>query len=170
MKATKTSDVKLDSAKQLVEFTVNGDPVRVFGPPNRTLLDVLRNDLELLGAKYGCGTGECGACTVLIDGRPMLSCLVLAVNVSGRKVTTIEGLSKMGELNPIQQAFVDKGAIQCGFCTPGLVMTAKALLTENPKPSEAYIREYIRGNLCRCTGYAKVVEAIAEAARRVSKK
>lgn len=165
----KPKDVKFGPAKQLVQFTVNGDPVRVLIPPNTTLLDVLRKDLELTGAKYGCGSGECGACTVLIDGRPILACLTLAVNVSGKKVTTIEGLSRPGELDPLQRAFVDKGAIQCGFCTPGLVLTAKALLAENPNPSEKSIREYIRGNLCRCTGYVKVVEAIAQAAKVVKR-
>lgn len=158
------------AVNRLIEFTVNGEHVRVFAPPNRTLLDVLRKDLELRGTKYGCGTGECGNCSVLIDGRLRLSCLTLAVNVTGRKITTIEGLSKPGELDPIQQAFVDKGAIQCGFCIPGLILTAKALLSEHPNPSEGDIRDYIRGNLCRCTGYVKVVEAIAEAARRVNRK
>jgi len=170
MKKVKARDAKVGSTRQVVEFTVNGDRVRVLTSFNRTLLDVLRNDLGLLGTKYGCGTGECGACTVLIDDRPMLACLTLAVNVSGRKVTTIEGLSKAGELDSIQQAFVDKGAIQCGFCTPGLVLTTKALLAENPNPSEADIRDYIRGNLCRCTGYVKVVDAIAEVARKVGKR
>lgn len=166
MKTTKG----IDLPKYPVEFTVNGDPVRIIVPANRTLLDVLRNDLQLLGTKYGCGAGDCGACTVLVDDRPMLSCLVLAVNVLGKRVTTIEGLSKSGELSLIQQAFIDKGAIQCGFCTPGLVLVTKALLKEDPNPSEGYIREYIRGNLCRCTGYVKVVEAIGEAARRVGKR
>lgn len=150
--------------KRIIQLTVNGEHAEVAVAPNRTLLQVLREDLGLTGTKHGCGLGDCGACTVILDGKPVNSCLVLAVQANGSEVLTIEGLAENGKLHPLQQAFVDKGAIQCGFCTPGMILSAKALLDENPKPTEGQIRMAISGNLCRCTGYQKIVEAIQAAA------
>jgi aerobic carbon-monoxide dehydrogenase small subunit len=150
--------------KTFIQLVVNGETVEAVVEPNRTLLQLLREDLGLTGTKHGCGIGDCGACTVILDGKPVNSCLVLAVQAQGREVLTIEGLAENGKLHPIQQAFVDKGAIQCGFCSPGMILAAKALLEENPKPTELEIRTAISGNLCRCTGYQKIVEAIQEAA------
>jgi len=141
-------------------LVVNGEERCARVAANATLLDVLRDHLDLTGAKNGCNMGECGACTVLVDGRPVSSCLTMALAVEGRRITTIEGLAGDGRLHPLQQAFLDHGAVECGFCTPGMVLTAKALLDEVPEPSEEEIRVYLRGNLCRCTGYAKVVEAV----------
>jgi len=147
--------------KQLIRFTLNGDPVEVEIDPHLTLLELLRDKLELLGTKEGCGMGECGSCTVLLDGKTINSCIFPAWEVEGRTVTTIEGLTDaQGNLHPIQKAFVEYGAIQCGFCTPGMVLSAKALLDENPKPTEEEIRNGIAGNLCRCTGYLQIVQAI----------
>jgi len=153
--------------KSLIQLTVNGRLVEAAVEPNRTLLQFLREDLELTGSKHGCGLGDCGACTVILDGKPVNSCLVLAVQANGREVLTIEGLAENGKLHPIQQAFVDKGAIQCGFCSPGMILSAKALLDANPRPTEQEIRLAISGNLCRCTGYQKIVEAIGEAAKTI---
>ena len=150
--------------KTFIQLVVNGETVEAVVEPNRTLLQLLREDLGLTGTKHGCGLGDCGACTVILDGKPVNSCLILAVQAQGRQVLTIEGLAENGKLHPIQQAFVDKGAIQCGFCSPGMILSAKALLEENPKPTELEIRTAISGNLCRCTGYQKIVEAIQEAA------
>lgn len=150
--------------KQDIQLTINGDAFKLSVAPNRTLVDVLRDDLGLTGAKAGCGEGACGACTVLLDGRPVLSCLTLAVEVQGKSVVTVEGLAEGEELHPVQQAFVEHGAIQCGFCSPGMILVAKALLDENPNPSEEEVREAISGNFCRCTGYAKIVEAVLAAA------
>jgi carbon-monoxide dehydrogenase small subunit len=146
--------------KQLITLRVNGETYEVAVQPWRTLLEVLRNDIGLTGAKRGCDEGDCGACTVIIDGKPVSSCLSLAVEAQGKDITTIEGLAKNGQLHPLQSAFVEHGAIQCGFCTPGMILSAKALLDENPKPTEEEVREGISGNLCRCTGYVKIVEAI----------
>ena len=147
--------------KQTLSFTVNGEPVTVEIEPHLTLLQLLRDNLELTGTKEGCGMGECGACTVLLDGKTVNSCIFPAMEVEGKKVTTIEGLIDVqGNLHPIQKAFIEHGAIQCGFCTPGMVLSAKALLDENPKPSEEEIRNGIAGNLCRCTGYLQIVQAI----------
>ncbi len=147
--------------KVKVHLKVNGLAYEIEVEPRRTLLEVIREDLELTGTKEGCGLGECGTCTVLLDGKPIKSCITLAVQANGREVTTIEGLEKSdGNLHPIQQAFIDHGAIQCGFCTPGMVLSAKALLDENPRPTEIEVRQGIAGNLCRCTGYQKIVEAI----------
>jgi aerobic carbon-monoxide dehydrogenase small subunit len=146
--------------KQVVDMTVNGDAVELAVEPYRTLLDVLRDDLGLTGAKKGCDRGDCGACTVLLDGKPITSCMMLAVQADGGRITTIEGLCSGGRLHPIQQAFVDHGAVQCGFCTPGMVLAAVALLEENPHPTEVQVRDAIAGNLCRCTGYAKIVDAV----------
>jgi carbon-monoxide dehydrogenase small subunit len=147
--------------KQKISFILNGEPVEVEIEPHLTLLQLLRDHLELMGTKEGCSMGECGACTVLLDGKAVNSCIFPALEVEGKKVTTIEGLmDAQGNLHPIQKAFIDHGAIQCGFCTPGMVLSAKALLDENPKPSEEEIRNGIAGNLCRCTGYLQIVQAI----------
>ena len=146
--------------KQIITLRVNGDEHDILTQDHRTLLEVLREDLGLTGAKRGCDLGTCGACTVLIDGEPHLACLTLAIAVQGKDITTIEGLAADGELHPLQKAFVEKGAIQCGFCTPGMILTAKAFLDEQPDPSEAQIKKAISGNICRCTGYVKIAEAI----------
>jgi len=151
-------------AKQLLSFTVNGEPVEVLVQPYVTLLDALREDLGLTGPKEGCGTGDCGACSIHLDGQLVASCLVLAMQARGRSVTTIEGLARGGTLTPLQDAFVRRGVAQCGFCIPGVLMAAAALLAENVRPSEDDIRYAIAGNLCRCTGYTKMIEAISEAA------
>lgn len=145
---------------------VNGREHVVAIPPHRTLLQVLREDLGLTGTKEGCSVGECGACTVLLDGKPVNACLVLAVTAAGHSIETIEGLGDAQHPHRIQEAFVAAGAVQCGFCTPGMVLTAKALLEENPTPTEADVRQAISGNLCRCTGYEKIVQAILDAAAR----
>ncbi len=150
--------------KKNLTLTVNGIPYDLYVDTRRTLLDVLRNELGLMGAHRGCDAGDCGACTVLVNGLPMTSCLLLAVDWDGAEVTTIEGVAQGTELHPLQRAFVEKGAIQCGFCTPGFVMNALALLQENPHPSEEEVRVWLAGNLCRCTGYAKIVEAVMSVA------
>lgn len=141
-------------------LVVNGEDVTLQVPPLATLLDVLRDDLELTGTKYGCGEGECGACAVMLDGRVVNSCLVLAAECEGSKVLTVEGLASDGKLHRIQQAFVDHGAIQCGFCTPGMIMAAHALLQANPSPTQEQIKRGLEGNLCRCTGYRKIIDAV----------
>lgn len=147
--------------KEKVSFTVNGESHEVLVEPNALLLNVLRDDLGLTGAKYACGVGQCGGCTVLMNGEAVLSCLVLAVAANGAEIRTVEGLVKPdGTLDPLQEAFLDHSAIQCGFCTPGMVMISKDLLNRNPSPSEKEIREHIRGNLCRCTGYNSIVRAV----------
>jgi aerobic-type carbon monoxide dehydrogenase small subunit (CoxS/CutS family) len=151
------------------ELRVNGEAHDVLFLPYKTLLEVLREDLGLTGTKHGCELGECGACAVLLDGEPQLSCLVLAVECEGRRVDTVEGLARGAELHPLQAAFADLGAAQCGYCTPGILMTAKALLEHEKAPSRERIREAISGNLCRCTGYQQIYEAIEEAARRMEK-
>ena len=155
-----------------IELLVNGERHEVEVEPRQTLLEVLRDGLYLTGTKEGCGTGDCGACTVLLDGKPVTSCLVLAVSAEGKVVTTIEGLSENGKLHPIQQAFIDHGAVQCGFCTPGMILAAKALLDENPRPSEQDVRAALAGNLCRCTGYTKIIDAVMSVrkARRRARK
>jgi aerobic-type carbon monoxide dehydrogenase small subunit (CoxS/CutS family) len=147
-----------------LELELNGKPCRLDVEPNTLLKDMLRIDLGMTGTKETCGEGICGACTVLVDGMPVRSCLVLAMQVGKHSVETIEGVGTAQQLHPLQKAFLEHGAFQCGFCTPGLIMTAKALLAANPNPSEAEIRDAIRGNLCRCTGYVKIVEAIQAAA------
>lgn len=149
--------------KQLMEFKVNGERYEVAVEPNRTLLEVLWEDLNLTGTKMGCNEGDCGACTVIIDGMAVCSCLLLAVKAKGRDIFTIEGLASNGRLHPIQQAFIDHYAVQCGYCTPGMIMSAKALLDENPDPTEEEVRRSLQGNLCRCTGYVKIIEAIMAA-------
>ncbi|HSB42355.1 MAG TPA: (2Fe-2S)-binding protein [Methylomirabilota bacterium] len=151
-------------AKQVLSCTVNGEPVEVLVQPYATLLDALREDLGLTGPKEGCGTGDCGACTVHVDGKVVASCLMLAMQARGRQVRTIEGLGTGDTLHPLQDAFVRHGVPQCGFCIPGVLMAAAALLEENPRPSEEEIRYGIAGNLCRCTGYTRMVTAISEAA------
>jgi carbon-monoxide dehydrogenase small subunit len=152
--------------RQKLSFTLNGDRVEAEIETHWTLLQLLRDHLELTGTKEGCGKGECGACTVILDGRAVNSCLYPAMELEGKEVLTIEGLADAeGTLHPIQKAFVDHGAIQCGFCTPGMVMSAKALLDENPKPSEEEIRMAIAGNFCRCTGYIQIIEAIKAAGK-----
>jgi carbon-monoxide dehydrogenase small subunit len=147
--------------KQLMKVTVNGRIHEVAVPPSRTLVELLRYDLGLTGTKQGCGIGECGTCTVLLDGQPVNSCLILALDVDGRQVTTIEGLANGPDLHPLQKAFIEKGAIQCGFCTPGMILTSYALLNRHPNPTEKEIREALAGNLCRCTGYQKILEAVS---------
>lgn len=157
--------------KHEITLIVNGDTYKIPVEPWKTLNEVLREELNLTGTKLGCGTGDCGACTVLVDGRSVTSCLTLAVEVDGKEITTVEGLAPSGEeLHPIQQAFVENGAIQCGFCTPGMELSALYLLRNNPNPSDREIREALSGNLCRCTGYYKIVEAIKSAARAMSNK
>ena len=145
---------------QIVSFTVNGSKREVLIEPNTTLLEVIREDLGLTGAKEGCGKGECGACTVIVDGDAVPSCLVLASGVDGKSIITIEGIMVDGRLHPLQEAFVQYHASQCGFCTPGMILTAKAYLDRHPNPSEAEIRDIMIGNLCRCTGYEKIIEAV----------
>jgi len=151
-----------------LNLSVNGETVEASFAPYKTLLEVLREDLALTGTKHGCELGECGACAVLVDGEPQLSCLLLAVECAGRNIETVEGLAKGAELHPLQAAFADLGAAQCGYCTPGLLMTAKALLEREPNPSRERIRESVSGNLCRCTGYQQIFEAIEEAAKRLA--
>ena len=147
-----------------IEFTINGKKRSLSVKANDLLINMIRNDLFLTGSKYGCGIGECGACTVLLNGEPVLSCLTLAATVDGKEITTIEGLAKENELHPMQKAFLKNAAVQCGFCTPSMILTATALLRENPNATEDEIRDYMRGNLCRCTGYVQIVKAIEECA------
>ena len=151
--------------KQIIELKVNGESYEAAVDPHRTLLEVLRENIGMTGSKEGCDLGACGACTVIIDGKAVLACLTLALDAQGKEITTIEGLAKDGNLHPLQQNFVDHGAIQCGFCTPGVIMSAKALLDENPKPTQAEIKRGVSGNLCRCTGYTKIIEAIEVTAK-----
>ena len=146
--------------KQLMEFKVNGERYQVAVEPNRTLLEVLGENLDLTGPKMGCNQGDCGACTVLLDGMAVCSCLTLAVEAQNKEIVTIEGLASNGQLHPIQQAFIAHHAVQCGYCTPGMILSAKALLDKNPDPTEEELRRALQGNLCRCTGYVKIVEAI----------
>jgi len=152
----------------IVTMTVNGNRVEVGVHDEETLLDTLRQRLGLTGTKQGCDLGDCGACTVLLDGRPVLACLTLAADAQGRDITTIEGLAQGAELHPVQRAFHEEGAVQCGFCTPGMVLTAKALLDVNPHPDSNEIRSALAGNLCRCTGYVKIVNAVEKAAQQYS--
>jgi aerobic carbon-monoxide dehydrogenase small subunit len=150
-----------------IVLTVNGIQQELAVSPEERLLDVLRDRLGLVGTKEGCGSGDCGACTVLMDGRPVTSCMVLAAAVDGADILTIEGLEKNGELHPLQKAFIEEGAVQCGFCTPGMILSSLALLQENPDPGDEAIKRAIAGNLCRCTGYARIIAAIKTAAERM---
>jgi carbon-monoxide dehydrogenase small subunit len=152
--------------KKIINLTINNEKYEVAVEPNQTLVEMLRDELGLTGTKQGCGVGDCGSCTVIMDGKPVNSCLVLALHAERKSILTIEGLQTDEGLHPLQQAFIDKGAIQCGFCTPGMILSAISLLERNPEPDEAEIREAISGNLCRCTGYQKIVEAIKDASRR----
>jgi len=153
--------------KKIIEMKVNGVKRELLVAPNELLINVLRDQLGLTGTKYGCGIGECCSCTVLVDGTPTLACLTLVVGLDGCEIVTVEGIAKPdGQLDPIQESFLTHGAVQCGFCTPGMVIMGKALLDENPKPTEKEIREYIRGNFCRCTGYTQIVKAIQDCAAR----
>lgn len=149
-----------------VTMFVNGERTEVSFDPYKTLLEVIREDLGLTGTKHGCELGECGACAVLLDGKPVLSCLVLGIECDGREIVTVEGLAEDNRLHPLQDAFADLGGAQCGYCTPGILVTAKALLDENADPTRAQIRDALSGNLCRCTGYIQIFEAVEEAARR----
>jgi len=166
MHAARERDAAAEENVRL-RMRVNGEEVDVLFAPYKTLLEVLREELDLTGTKHGCELGECGACAVLIDGEPVLSCLALALDCQGREIETVEGLARGAELHPLQTAFADLGAAQCGYCTPGILMTAKALLEAEPAPSRERIKEAISGNLCRCTGYQQIFEAIEEAARRL---
>ena len=154
-------------ASARLHFRINGESHEIVAPVNKTLLEILREDLGLAGTKHGCELGECGTCTVLIDGEPVLSCLVLPIEVQGHEILTVEGLAKGEQPHELQVAFVELGAAQCGYCTPGMMMSAKALLDSNPQPSTREIKEYLAGNLCRCTGYLQILEAVDAAAKRL---
>lgn len=154
--------------KQLLRFKVNGEAYELEVAPHRTLLDALRYDLGLTGAKVGCDIGDCGACTILMDGKAVNSCLILAVEARGKEITTIEGVAQGQQLHPLQEAFIRYGAVQCGFCTPGIILAAKALLVENPRPTAQEVKAAIAGNLCRCTGYDSIVKAILGAAQQLA--
>jgi len=164
MKHEMTRDVQ----REVIALDVNGERTELLLPVHKTLLEVLREDMQLTGTKHGCELGECGTCTVLVDGRPELSCLVLPVQVEGRAITTIEGMAAGSTLHPLQQAFAELGAAQCGYCTPGILLSAKSLLETNTRPTRGEIREALAGNLCRCTGYAKILEAVELAAGRMT--
>lgn len=150
-----------------IKLRINGQEYQVSCEPSRTLLEVLRENLGLTGTKKGCDEGDCGVCTVLLDGRPFNSCLVLAVNAEGHEITTVEGLAKDGDLHPLQEAFIAEGAVQCGYCTPGMLLSAKALLDANPNPTREEIRAALSGNFCRCTGYVSIFRAVESAARNL---
>ena len=150
-----------------ITINVNGKQQRFDVEPHTLLLNLIRDEMNLTGTKYGCGIGECGACTVLLDGDAVLACMMLAVDADGHRVDTVEGLSSGDKLHPIQQAYLDEGAVQCGFCTPGFIMSTKALLDKNPNPNEAEIREHLNGNICRCTGYVNIVKAVQSAAAKM---
>jgi carbon-monoxide dehydrogenase small subunit len=164
MKHEMTRDVQ----REVIALDVNGERTELLLPVHKTLLEVLREDMQLTGTKHGCELGECGTCTVLVDGRAELSCLVLPIQVAGSAITTIEGMAAGSTLHPLQQAFAELGAAQCGYCTPGILLSAKSLLETNTKPSRDEIREALAGNLCRCTGYAKILEAVELAAGRMT--
>jgi len=150
-----------------ITFTLNGAEIRVETTPDRRVVDILREDLGLTGTKEGCGTGECGACTIFLDGVTKLSCLMVAAQIDGQEIVTIEGMAQSGGLHPVQKAFVDSGAVQCGFCTPGMVMAGAALLEHDPAPSDDAIRTALSGNLCRCTGYQKIVDGVKQCCREM---
>ncbi|MDQ6719988.1 MAG: (2Fe-2S)-binding protein [Candidatus Dormibacteraeota bacterium] len=158
-----------DIDRQIVVLHVNGERAELLLPVHKTLLEVLREDMQLTGTKHGCELGECGTCTVLVEGKPVLSCLVLPIQVEGRPITTVEGLAEGSELHPLQQAFAELGAAQCGYCTPGILLASKSLLESNAMPTRDEIREALAGNLCRCTGYTKILDAVELAAGRINK-
>jgi carbon-monoxide dehydrogenase small subunit len=155
--------------KALLSLRVNGEAREVWAPVHKTLLEVLREEMGLTGTKHGCELGECGTCTVLVDGVPVLSCLALPVECQGREILTVEGMAQDGRLHPLQQAFAELGAAQCGYCTPGILLTAQALLAETPKPTREQVKEALAGNLCRCTGYTKILDAVELAALRMER-
>ena len=157
-----------DVERVVMTLDVNGERTELLLPVHKTLLEVLREDMQLTGTKHGCELGECGTCTVLVDGKPQLSCLLLPIQVERRAITTVEGLASGSELHPLQQAFAELGAAQCGYCTPGILLSAKSLLETNPHPARDEVREALAGNLCRCTGYTKILEAIELAAGRMA--
>ena len=163
------NEMDRDVDRQVVALDVNGERGEMLIPVHKTLLEVLREDMQLTGTKHGCELGECGTCTGLIDGKPQLSCLVLPVQVEGRAITTIEGMASGSELHPLQQAFAELGAAQCGYCTPGILLAAKSLLASNPSPTRDEIREALAGNLCRCTGYSKILDAVELASDRIGR-
>lgn len=158
----------MNHSKKVIELSINDELYVLAVEPQQTLLEVLRDSLNLTGTKEGCGTGECGSCTVLLDGKPVLSCLMLAVECVNREITTIEGMGSIESMTPIQEALIEKGGVQCGFCTPGMVLAATAMLNRNPKPSEAEIKRSLEGHLCRCTGYNKIIEAVEAAMEKIS--
>ncbi len=160
-------ELEREVERVVLKLLVNGEERELLVPVHKTLLEVLREDMQLTGTKHGCELGECGTCTVLIDGKPQLSCLVLPIQVQGRDITTIEGLANGSELHPLQVAFAELGAAQCGYCSPGILLSARSLLEDNPRPAREEIREALAGNLCRCTGYVKILEAIELAAERM---
>lgn len=157
----------MKTQKALLKLNVNGESFDLLAPVNKTLLEVLREEMNLTGTKHGCEVGECGTCTVLVDGEPVLSCLTLPIEVQGRAITTIEGVAQNGHPHPLQEAFTELGAAQCGYCTPGMILAAKALLDEHPQPTRDEIKEALSGNLCRCTGYLKIFESVELAAQRL---
>jgi aerobic-type carbon monoxide dehydrogenase small subunit (CoxS/CutS family) len=162
------NEVLREVERVVLQMDVNGERRELLVPVHKTLLEVLREDMQLTGTKHGCELGECGTCTVLVDGKPHLSCLVLPIQVQGRSITTIEGMADGSQLHPLQTAFVELGAAQCGYCSPGILLSARSLLAENPRPTREEIREALAGNLCRCTGYVKILEAVELAAERMS--
>jgi carbon-monoxide dehydrogenase small subunit len=168
MKAKRQARKQPKSGKVQISLEVNGEAVEVSFAPHKTLLEVLREDLGLTGTKHGCELGECGCCAVLVDGQPVLSCLVLGLAVAGREVSTVEGMAEGGKLDPLQESFAELGAAQCGYCTPGILLTARALLDKTPRPSREQIQSALAGNLCRCTGYIKIYEAVELAAARAA--
>ena len=161
------NEVERSVDRHVIALDVNGERRELLLPVHKTLLEVLREDMQLTGTKHGCELGECGTCTVLVDGKPELSCLLLPIQVEGRAITTIEGMAGGGQLHPLQQAFAELGAAQCGYCSPGILLASKSLLETNPRPSRDEIREALAGNLCRCTGYTKILEAVELAAGRM---
>jgi carbon-monoxide dehydrogenase small subunit len=162
------NEVLREVERVVLQMDVNGERRELLVPVHKTLLEVLREDMQLTGTKHGCELGECGTCTVLVDGKPHLSCLVLPIQVQGRSIMTIEGMADGSQLHPLQTAFVELGAAQCGYCSPGILLSARSLLAENPRPTREEIREALAGNLCRCTGYVKILEAVELAAERMS--
>ena len=161
------NEIAREVERVILRLNVNGETRELLAPVHKTLLEVLREEMQLTGTKHGCELGECGTCTVLIDGKPHLSCLVLPIQVQGRSITTIEGMADGSQLHPLQTAFVELGAAQCGYCSPGILLAARSLLEENPTPTRDDIREALAGNLCRCTGYVKILEAVELAAERM---